>query len=106
MTRRTALASISAAAVGAENYRIIDSHVHVWKHDPKFPFAKDAKVPAEDATEDMLLALMKANGVAKTVIIQVIHYKYDNSYLADVLKRYPDTFPWGRSCGPARSWRS
>ena len=40
----------------------------------------------------MLLELMKANGVAKTVIIQVIHYKYDNSYLADVLKRYPDTF--------------
>ena len=25
---------------------------------------------------------MKANGVAKTVIIQVIHYRYDNSYLA------------------------
>src|SRR3954468_10840020 len=92
MTRRTALASISAAAVGAENYRIIDSHVHVWKHDPKYPFAKDARVPAEDATEEMLLDLMKANGVAKTVIIQVIHYKYDNSYLADVLKRYPDTF--------------
>jgi predicted TIM-barrel fold metal-dependent hydrolase len=64
----------------------------VWRHDPNYPFAKDAKVPAEDATEDMLLALMKANGVAKTVIIQVIHYKYDNSYLADVLKRYPDTF--------------
>jgi L-fuconolactonase len=35
---------------------------------------------------------MKANGVAKTVIIQVIHYRYDNSYLADVLKRYPKTF--------------
>ncbi len=25
---------------------------------------------------------MKANGVARTVIIQVIHYRYDNRYLA------------------------
>jgi L-fuconolactonase len=39
-----------------------------------------------------LLEHMKANGVAKTVIIQVIHYRYDNSFLADVLKRYPGTF--------------
>jgi predicted TIM-barrel fold metal-dependent hydrolase len=35
---------------------------------------------------------MKADGVAKTVIIQVIHYRYDNRYLASVLKRYPGTF--------------
>ena len=35
---------------------------------------------------------MKANGVEKTVIIQVIHYRWDNSYLADVLKRYPSYF--------------
>jgi predicted TIM-barrel fold metal-dependent hydrolase len=40
----------------------------------------------------MLLDLMKANGVEKTVIIQVIHYRWDNSYLADVLKRYPTDF--------------
>jgi predicted TIM-barrel fold metal-dependent hydrolase len=40
----------------------------------------------------MLLDLMKAHGVSKTVIIQVIHYRYDNSYLADVLRQYPGTF--------------
>jgi len=72
--------------------RIIDPHVHVWKHDPQFPFAAGAQVPARDATPETLLDLMKANGVSKTVIIQVIHYTYDNSYLADVLKRYPNTF--------------
>jgi L-fuconolactonase len=93
VSRRTFLGGLAGTmAMGAQSYRIIDSHVHVWKRDPKYPFAKDARVPAEDATEEMLLDLMKANGVAKTVIIQVIHYKYDNSYLADVLKRYPDTF--------------
>ncbi len=74
------------------DYRIIDPHVHVWKHDPKYPFAAGAHVPDRDATPQMLLDLMKANGVSKTVIIQVIHYKYDNSYLADVLKRFPKTF--------------
>src|SRR5262249_28553200 len=45
-----------------------------------------------DATPEMLLELMKANGVSKTVLIQVIHYRYDNSFVADVLKRYTGTF--------------
>ncbi len=98
LTRRTL---IGAAAIGTlmpstENaqtsYRIIDPHVHVWKHDPQFPFAQGANVPARDAAPETLLDLMKANGVSKTVIIQVIHYKYDNSFLASVLKRYPGTF--------------
>lgn len=88
MTGTLAGSSVRAAA----DYRIIDPHVHVWKHDPQFPFAKDANVPARDAAPETLLELMKANGVAKTVIIQVIHYRYDNSYLASVLQRYPGTF--------------
>ena len=41
---------------------------------------------------ETLLELMKTNGVSKTVVIQVIHYKYDNSYLAAVLKQYPHYF--------------
>src|SRR5207248_7239534 len=75
------------------SYRIIDSHVHVWKRDPRYPWAKETTQPPEkDATPEMLLDLMKANGVAKTVIIQVIYYRWDNSYLADVLKQYPRDF--------------
>jgi L-fuconolactonase len=73
-------------------YRIIDPHVHVWKHDPQYPFAEGAHVPDRDATPETLLGLMKANGVSKTVIIQVIHYKYDNRFLANVLKQYKGTF--------------
>ena len=73
-------------------YRLIDPHVHVWKHDPKYPFAAGANVPARDATPEMLLDLMKVNGVSKTVLIQVIHYKYDNSYVGDVIKQYRSTF--------------
>ena len=91
ISRRTLLAG-AAFAPHMSDYRIIDPHVHVWKHDPKYPFAQGAHPPARDATPEMLLDLMKANGVQKTVIIQVIHYKYDNSYLADVLKQYRGTF--------------
>ena len=40
----------------------------------------------------MLLDLMHANAVRRTVIIQVIHYRWDNRYLASVLKRHPKLF--------------
>lgn len=71
---------------------MIDSHVHVFKRDPQFPYAPGAKPPAQDAPVETLIELMRANGVARTVIIQVIHYKWDNSYLASVLRRYPALF--------------
>jgi predicted TIM-barrel fold metal-dependent hydrolase len=71
----------------------IDSHVHVWKHDAQFPWAPDAaNLPTADATAEKLLSLMEANSVSATVIIQVIYYKWDNRYLASVLKRYPGRF--------------
>ena len=91
VSRRAFLAA-AAASPFMPDYRILDPHVHVWKHDPAYPFAEGARVPDRDAAPETLLELMKANGVSKTVIIQVIHYRYDNRYLADVLKRYPGTF--------------
>jgi len=88
-----ALAAGSLAAAPPKTYRIIDPHVHVWKKDSRYPWAKETtRPPTEDATPEMLLALMKANDVEKTVIIQVIHYRWDNSYLRDVLKQYPRYF--------------
>src|SRR3954464_3215770 len=81
-----------SAAATIPSFPIFDSHVHVWEHQTRFPFAKGAKVPAEDASPEMLLGLMGQNGIEKTVIIQVIHYRFDNSYLADVLRRYPKKF--------------
>ena len=73
--------------------RIIDPHVHVWTNDPTFPWpAENPNPPAEDHTAEDLLALMDANGVEKTVLVQVIHYRWDNSYVAHVIKQYPDRF--------------
>ena len=91
VTRRTLLAGAAVNALAADS-RIVDPHVHVWKRDPAFPFAEGARVPERDAAPETLLELMKANGVARTVIVQVIHYKYDNRYLASVLKRFPGLF--------------
>jgi len=91
MTRRDVIKMATAASFSNE-HQTIDPHVHVWKHDPVFPFAEGAKVPDFDPTPEALLDLMKANGIAKTVIIQVIHYRYDNRYLASVLKQYPQYF--------------
>lgn len=71
---------------------MIDAHVHVFKRDPAFPYAAGAHPPAQDASAEMLIQLMRANGVARTVLIQVIHYRWDNRYLASVLKRYPGLF--------------
>ena len=85
-------ALVSAADAQAPPIPFIDSHVHVWKTDPAFPFAAGAHPSPTDASVETLLDLMRANQVSRTVIIQVIHYKWDNSYLASVLKRYPNDF--------------
>ncbi len=99
ITRRRFLATSAAAAFAGPAFaqtsaqvRFLDSHVHVWKTDPAFPFAGGAHPSPADASVEMLLDLMHANDVLRTVLIQVIHYKWDNSYLASVLKRYPTTF--------------
>jgi L-fuconolactonase len=96
--RRQFVAATAATALTARlsgqtpPIRFIDSHVHVWKHDPQFPFAAGAHPNPENASVETLLDLMHANDVARTVVIQVIHYKWDNSYLASVLKQYRTTF--------------
>ncbi|MBM3187232.1 MAG: amidohydrolase [Chloroflexi bacterium] len=72
---------------------IIDPHVHVWANDPEFPWAPETtQPPAQDATPEMLLALMAAHGVERTVLVQVIYYRWDNRYTAKALRDYPDKF--------------
>jgi len=73
--------------------RIVDPHVHIWKNDPAYPWAQETtNPPAEDRTPEMLLEQMAAHGVEKTVLVQVIYYRWDNRYVADTIARYPDKF--------------
>lgn len=88
---RHILASPTELASGGKPV-LIDSHVHVFKHDPQFPYAQGARIPAEDAPVEMLIDLMRTNGVSRTVLIQMIVYRWDNGYLASVLNRYPTLF--------------
>jgi len=71
---------------------VVDSAVHVWKADPAYPFAEGVSPPTKDATPEELLAMMDKNGVDKTVIVQPICYKWDNSFVLDTIKKWPDRF--------------
>ncbi|HEV3120277.1 MAG TPA: amidohydrolase family protein [Isosphaeraceae bacterium] len=103
-TRRDVLKQVASATalgvLGAQKTSaataadvIIDSHVHVWKNDPRYPWPKElARPPKEDALPSQLLALMDAHGVAKTVIVHVIYYRWDCRYAADTIKEHPARF--------------
>lgn len=99
MNRRHFLASAVAAACArvalpeSLSPSIVDSHVHVWEADPRFPFAPGAKVPPNiDASPSSLLEKMRSNGISRTVLIQVIHYKFDNRYLVATLRAHRGKF--------------
>src|SRR5215471_12984556 len=77
----------------APGYRILDPHVHVWINDPQYPWAKETtEPPKQDETPSMLLDLMKANGVARTVLVQFIGYRWDNRYALDAMKKHQPYF--------------
>ena len=102
MTRRDFGGMAMALAAPPVKYRIIDPHVHVWKIDRKYPWAKETtRPPTKDASAEMLLDNMKRNGVSNTVLVQVIHYRWDNSYTADILKKYPNEFVGVARVNPA-----
>src|SRR5213080_2155428 len=100
-SRRDALKVAIGVALGAaparalaegKAPRVVDSHVHVWKNDPRYPWPKGLKGPKEDALPSTLLRLMNANGIDRTVIVHVIYYRWDCRYAADVIKAHPDRF--------------
>lgn len=91
----TVLAGVSPRPTPAadKTAAIIDSHVHVWKNDPRYPWPRELKdPPKEDALPETLLRLMQANGVARTVLVHVIYYRWDCRYAGDVLKAHRDKF--------------
>ncbi|HET7215530.1 MAG TPA: amidohydrolase family protein [Terriglobia bacterium] len=77
----------------APKYRILDPHVHVWLNDPRYPWARETTEPPKDnETPSMLLDLMKANGVARTVLVQFIGYRWDNRYTLDSMRKHKPYF--------------
>ncbi len=81
------------SSLAAAQPKIIDSHVHVWVNDPRYPWpAENTNPPKEDYTPEMLLALMEQHGVSHTVIVHPMHYRWDCRYVGDTLKKYPGKF--------------
>lgn len=69
---------------------IIDAHLHVWSDDTaRYPLHQPTRCPG---STEFLLEQMDAAGVDKAVIVQPINYLYDNSYVADSMRRYPGRF--------------
>lgn len=91
-----ALADRALAAPGVER-PIIDAHMHVWANDPKrYPFAhpytKDYQGMPHEGTVEILVDDMDRHGCTHAVLVQTICHGWDNSYLADCVKRYPNRF--------------
>ena len=83
------LAMAVSTSAQKQKYSIIDSQVHLWINDPNYPWAPATKnPPKEGRTPAMLLELMKANGVQRTVVAQYIGYQWDNRYALDSIKKY------------------
>lgn len=73
---------------------IIDTHLHVWElSNVKFPWnplatvAPDYPWPVENEIE-----VMERYGIDRGVLVQPSMYRWDNSYLLECAKRYPDRF--------------
>jgi len=76
----------------ADTNMIIDTHVHVWSDDfSQYPFT-EGQALIEGAPAKLLLEKMADAGVDRAVIVQPIHYRYDNRDVADCLKRFPGKF--------------
>jgi len=74
----------------------IDAHSHIWTPDTtRYPLGEGhrrANMEPASFTAEELLAGMAEVGVARTVLIQMSFYGYDNSYMLDAIKNHPGKF--------------
>jgi len=74
----------------------IDAHSHIWTPDvAHYPLAKGFKVEdmmPRSFTAEELLAHCRPAGVGRVNLIQMSFYEFDNSYMLDMIKLYPDRF--------------
>ena len=71
----------------------IDSHVHVWTlGSPPFTHNDDMSThrPDHPGLVEDLIRFMDLNKIDRTVLIQCMYHGYDNSYMCDCLRRFPD----------------
>jgi len=75
---------------------LVDAHAHLIADDPAFPFAPpsgtvSAAVRDDPMTAERMLDSLRATGVAAAIAVQRAQvYGYDNSYVLDCARRFPD----------------
>jgi predicted TIM-barrel fold metal-dependent hydrolase len=98
----------------ADREPYIDAHSHIWTPDTAhYPLAEGwpvAEMNPRSFTAEQLLAQCRPAGVGRVNLIQMSFYAFDNSYMLDMIKLYPDRFvgtaivdPFGTD--PARAMR-
>jgi predicted TIM-barrel fold metal-dependent hydrolase len=74
----------------------IDAHSHIWTPDiAHYPLAAGFMVTdmrPHSFTAEELLALCRPAGVGRVNVIQMSYYAFDNRYMLDMIKLYPDRF--------------
>jgi predicted TIM-barrel fold metal-dependent hydrolase len=74
----------------------IDAHSHIWTpdvaHYPLAPGFRTADMQPPSFTAQELLALCRDAGVGRVNLIQMSFYAFDNRYMLDMIKLYPDRF--------------
>jgi predicted TIM-barrel fold metal-dependent hydrolase len=86
--------ALSAADRSKQGF--IDAHVHVWTPDLKrYPlgpgYTKDRMALASFTPEE-LFAHARPCGVERIVLIQMSYYRFDNSYMLDMMKKHQGVF--------------
>lgn len=74
----------------------IDAHVHVWTDDfaryPLGPGSSPGQMKPPTFLPADILKHAKPSGVDRVVLIQMSTYRFDNSYMLDVIRDAPGTF--------------
>ena len=74
----------------------IDAHSHVWTPDTAhYPLARGftvADMQPRSFTAEELLAHCRPSGVGRVNLIQMSYYEFDNRYMLDMIKLYPERF--------------
>ena len=74
----------------------IDAHSHIWTpdvaHYPLSPGFTVADMKPASFTAEELLATCRPAGVGRVNLIQMSYYTFDNRYMLDMIKLYPDRF--------------
>jgi predicted TIM-barrel fold metal-dependent hydrolase len=74
---------------------VVDTHMHVWADDAErypfvHPYHPEFKGAPTPGTVEMLIDDMDRNDVTHSVLVQVIYHGWDNTYVADCVRRFPD----------------